>query len=192
MPKKSHRASGSTPTIVYQLKITLDDVHPPVWRRVQVGDCSLAELHNIIQVCMGWGNCHLYAFELDGVEYGDPETAEDSDFCDSGARMLSQIASEGPSRFRYQYDFGDDWEHVVELEKALPPEPKAKYPRCIAGKRACPPDDCGGASGYEDFLEAIRDRHHEEHKEMLEWVGGKFDPEVFDMTRVNRQLQRLG
>ena len=151
MPKKSKGASGSTPTIVYQLKITLSDVHPPVWRRVQVGDCSLAELHNIIQVCMGWGNCHLYAFELDGVEYSDPETAEDSDFCDSASRMLSQIASEGPSRFRYQYDFGDDWEHVVELEKALPPEPKAKYPRCIEGKRACPPDDCGGASGYEEF-----------------------------------------
>ena len=105
---------------------------------------------------------------------------------------LSQIASEGPSRFTYQYDFGDDWEHVVDVEKALPPEPKVKYPRCIAGKRACPPEDCGGAYGYEAFLEAIEDRNHEEHKEMLEWVGGKFDPEAFDINRVNRLLQRLG
>jgi len=192
MPKKSKGTSGFTPTTVYQLKIMLNDVDPPVWRRVQVGDCSLAELHGVIQVCMGWGNCHLYAFEVDGVEYSDPEMGDDADYCDSRSRKLSQLASQGPSRFSYQYDFGDDWEHVVEIEKALPSEPKAKYPRCIEGKRACPPDDCGGAYGYESFLEAIRDVNHAEHEEMLEWVGGKFDPEAFDMTRVNRQLQRLG
>ena len=82
--------------------------------------------------------------------------------------------------------------HKLLIEKALAPEPKAKYPRCIEGKRACPPDDCGGAYGYVSFLDAIRDVNHAEHEEMLEWVGGKFDPEAFDMTRVNRQLQRLG
>jgi len=192
MPKKSKEASGSPPTTVYQLKITLNDVDPLVWRRVQVGDRSLAELHDIIQVCMGWSNCHLYAFDVDGVQYSDPETAEDSDACDSRSRKLSRLASQGPTVFTYRYDFGDDWEHAVEIEKALPPEPKVKYPRCVEGERACPPEDCGGAYGYEEFLEAIQDRHHEEHKEMLEWVGGTFDPEAFDIGRVNRALQRLG
>lgn len=192
MPKKSKGTPGSTPTTVYQVKITLNDVDPPVWRRVQVGDCSLAELHRIIQLCMGWGNCHLYAFEVDGVEYGDPETADRGDYCDSRSRKLSQLASQGPNGFAYQYDFGDDWEHFVEIEKTLPAEPKTKYPRCVAGERACPPEDCGGAYGYEEFLEAIQDRHHEEHEEMLEWVGGKFNPEAFNMTKVNRELQRLG
>ena len=192
MPKKSTRASGSTPTTVYQIKITLNDVDPPVWRRIQVGDCSLAELHHIIQVCMGWGNYHLYAFEVDGVEYCNPEMGGDMDYCDSNSRKLSQLASQGPSRFTYLYDFGDDWEHVVKIEKALPPEPKAKYPRCIAGKRACPPEDCGGAYGYETLLETIQNPNHKEHAEMLEWVGGKFDPKAFDRARVNREMQRLG
>jgi hypothetical protein len=141
---------------------------------------------------MGWDNCHLHAFEVDGVAYSDPEMGGGADFCDSHSRKLSQLASQGPSRFAYQYDFGDDWQHIVEIEKTVPPEPKAKYPRCIDGKRACPPDDCGGAYGYEEFVEAIQDRKHAEHKDMLEWVGGKFDPEEFDMKKVNRQLQRFG
>jgi len=191
MPKKSKGTSGSKSTTVYQVKITLNDVDPPVWRRVQVGDCSLAELHHIIQVCMGWENYHLYAFEVDGVEYSDPVSGDGLDYCDSRSRKLSQLASQGPNRFTYQYDFGDDWEHEIVIEKTLTPEPKAKYPRCVEGKRACPPEDCGGAYGYEAFLEAIHDRHHAEHEEMLEWVGGKFNPEAFDKTRVNRELQRL-
>ena len=192
MPKKSKGASVSTPTTVYQLKITLNDVSPPVWRRVQVADCSLAELHDIIQACMGWGNCHLYAFEVDCVGYTDPKMGSDLDYCDSHSRKLSQIASQGSKRFTYQYDFGDHWEHAVEIEKTLPAERKFKYPRCIDGKRACPPEDCGGAYGYEEFLEAIQNRNDEQHDEMLEWVGGKFAPEAFDIRRVNRTLQRIG
>jgi len=192
MPKKSKGMPGLAPTTIYQLKIVLNDVDPPVWRRFQVGDCSLAELHHVIQACMGWSNSHLYAFEVDGVEYSDPEMGDDMDCRDSRSRNLSQLASQGPSSFTYQYDFGDNWEHVVEIEKTLPPEPKAKYPRCIEGEHACPPEDCGGSYGYEEFLEAIRDPHHDEHEEMLEWVGGKFDPEAFDINWVDRELQRLG
>jgi hypothetical protein len=187
MAKKSK--STQSAASIYQLKITLGEVKPPVWRRIQVEDCSLAGLHDIIQVCMGWSNSHLYSFELDGVEYGDPETADDGDFCDSDSRKLSQIASEGPSKFTYLYDFGDDWEHVVKIEKVLPPEANVKYPRCVAGERACPPEDCGGAYGYENLLEAIQNPKHEEHEEILEWVGGKFDPEAFDVDGVNRNLK---
>ena len=192
MPKKSKGKSGSTPTTVYQLKITLNDVRPPIWRRVQVGDCSLAELHDIIQFCMGWESSHLYAFEVDGVEYSDPEMGDDEDSCDSHSQMLSQLANQGPSSFTYEYDFGDDWGHIIKIEKNLPPDPKVKYPCCIDGKRACPPEDCGGAYGYGSLLEVIQNPNHKEHAEMLEWVGGKFDPEAFDINKVNRELQRLG
>ena len=122
------------------------------------------------------------------MEYGDPEMGDDADCCDSHSRKLSQLASQGPSSFTYQYDFGDDWEHVIKIEKTMPAEPKTKYPRCIDGKRACPPEDCGGAYGYETLLETIQDRNHDEHAEMLEWVGGKFDPEKFSAKRVNRGL----
>ncbi|MGA2033973.1 MAG: plasmid pRiA4b ORF-3 family protein [Thermoguttaceae bacterium] len=187
MAKKSKGASISTP--IYQLKITLKEVDPPVWRRIQVEDCSLAELHDIIQDSMGWSNDHLYAFELDGEEYGDPDMGDDGDISDADCLMLSEIASEGPSKFKYQYDFGDDWQHVVKIEKTLAAEAKVKYPRCIAGERACPPEDCGGPFGYENLLDVIRDPDHAEHEEMLEWVGGNFDPEAFDIERVNQRLR---
>ena len=186
---KKLKASHSS-AIVYQLKITLKNIKPPVWRRIQVEDCSLAGLHDTIQTCMGWSGTHLYAFEVAGEEYGDPESADDGDFGDAGSLKLSQIASGGPTTFTYQYDFGDDWEHDVKLEKTLPPEAKVKYPRCLAGERACPPEDCGGVYGYENLLDALREPDHEEHEEMLEWVGGKFDPEAFDVDGVNRNLKR--
>jgi hypothetical protein len=192
MPKKSEETSGSAATTVYQLKITLSDVEPLIWRRVQVEDCSLAELHYIIQVCMGWNNSHLYAFEVDGVEYSAAEMGEDGDCCDSYSCKLSHVASQKPRSFFYLYDFGDDWGHVIKIERSLPAEPNTRYPRCTDGKRACPPEDCGGASGYETLLEAIQDPGHAEHAEMLEWVGGKFNSEAFNVKRVNRGLERLG
>jgi hypothetical protein len=159
MPK---RASG--PATVYQLKITLKDVKPPVWRRIQVENCSLARLHGVIQACMGWSNCHLYAFELDGEEYGD-----DPDLLDARSLKLGRI--------------------VVTIEKVLPAEPGTSYPRCIDGKRACPPEDCGGAYGYENLLETVRNASHPEYEQMLEWVGGSFDPDAFDIEGANRRLR---
>jgi hypothetical protein len=103
---------------------------------------------------------------------------------------LSTIVKMGrKTRFTYEYDFGDSWQHEVVLEKTLEPEPKIKYPRCIEGERACPPEDCGGIWGYAEFVEAIRDPQHENHEEMLEWGGGEFDPEGFDLNVVNRELR---
>lgn len=94
--------------------------------------------------------------------------------------------------FAYEYDFGDSWQHRIEVEKVLPPEPGVRYPRCLAGKRACPPEDVGGIFGYEEFLQAIRSPKHPEHEAMLEWAGGAFDPEAFDLQGVNEQLAHLG
>ncbi len=174
---------------VYQLKVTLKSITPPVWRRVQVQDCTLAKLHDIFQTCMGWTGSHLHAFEIGGEEYGAPDPTGMLETEDERKVKLSQFVAGGVKKFTYTYDFGDSWEHVIQVEKTLPAEPGVRYPRCTDGKRACPPEDCGGPWGYGDFLEAIQNPKHEEHEELLEWVGGEFDPEKFDVDAVNKQLR---
>ncbi len=174
---------------VYQLKIILAHVEPPVWRRVEVADCSLAKLHDVIQTAMGWHSCHLWAFDVNGEQYGDSDDADlELDMTSARKMKLSRLAADGVKRFRYVYDFGDNWEHVIRLEKTLEADPQAKYPRCVAGSRACPPEDCGGAWGYGDLLEALRNPKHKEHQDMKEWIGGDFDPEEFDLKSVNAGL----
>jgi hypothetical protein len=175
--------------VVYQLKIALKYIKPPVWRRVQVKDCTLAKLHDVIQTCMGWDGYHLHAFEIAGEQYAEPDPDGMMEVRNESRLALSQVVARGIKKFTYTYDFGDNWEHTIQVEKTLGAEAGARYPRCIAGKRACPPEDCGGPWGYGDFLEAISNPQHEEHKEMLEWVGGEFDPEEFDPEAVNETLR---
>jgi hypothetical protein len=174
---------------VYQLKVTLRDVKPPVWRRVEVKDCTLARLHDVIVDSMGWDGMHLHAFEVGGEQYGpiDPDGMMEVE--DERKVKLSQVVARGFKKFNYVYDFGDNWDHVVEVEKTLDAEKGARYPRCVAGKRACPPEDCGGPWGYADFLAALRDPDHEAHEDMTEWIGGEFDPEKFDVEAVNKRLR---
>src|SRR5947209_2102508 len=179
------------PDTVYQLKITLGDVRPPVWRRVQVKDCTLGKLHHVIQVCMGWQECHLHVFEVGRVQYAEPDPEGTGDHKSERSIKLSRIVAEGHTKFSYTYDFGDNWDHTIAVEKTLPAEPHVGYPHCVTGKRACPPEDCGGPSGYADFLDAVRDPGHQQHAELLEWVGGEFDPEAFDLAAVNRELHNL-
>lgn len=180
-------------TKVFQLKISLKGIRPPIWRRVLVrGDTTLDGLHEIVQEAMGWWGHHLYSFDIAGLSYTDSETALDfGDEEAAGVRLDALLRSEG-TRFLYTYDFGDNWEHVIEVEKIVDPTPGARYPSCIAGRRACPPEDVGGVWGYEEFLEAIKDPNHEEHAEMLEWVGEGYDPEEFDLDEVDRGLQGVG
>ena len=140
------------------------------------------------QRVMGWENYHLYSFSTGGREYGEPDP--ELDLRSARSTRLNAVAGV-QSRLRYTYDFGDDWEHDVLVEKAVPPEAGAKYPICLAGKRACPPDDCGGVWGYEGLLEILRDPQHAEYEERLEWVGGSFDPEAFDLEMVNTARRRL-
>jgi hypothetical protein len=175
---------------VYQLKITLKNVKPPIWRRVQVSDCSLALLHEIIQVVMDWDDQHLYSFEVGGTEYSDRRGSKELDMEDASRARLSRLITNEKFKFTYTYDFGDNWEHQVLVEKIVPPEEGQMYPVCLEGKRACPPEDVGGPWGYEEFAEAIRDPAHERHEELLEWVG-EFDPEAFDPDAVNKLLRRL-
>jgi hypothetical protein len=184
------KAKSRDSNLVYQLKITLANVQPPVWRRVQVKDCSLARLHDIIQISMGWTNSHMHVFDVGGEQYGEDPMGE-LDWRSARTVKFSQIAAAGHKRFVYTYDMGDNWEHLIQVEKTLSAEKGVRYPHCVAGERACPPEDCGGPWGYEEFLEAIRDPKHEQHEDLLEWIGGEFDPEVFDAHAVNQELRRV-
>jgi hypothetical protein len=190
-------AKTKGPAQVYQLKIALRHITPPIWRRVQVKDGTLADVHDVIQASMGWEDYHLHEFDIRGESYGNPEQWEDdfggeSDVGDEGKVKLSQLAAQRIKKINYVYDMGDTWEHVVYVEKALPAEAGAHYPRCVAGERACPPEDCGGPWGYEDVLQAVQGPQTERQEELLEWLGDDgFDPEAFDVEEVNKQLQAL-
>ena len=176
-------------TRIYQLKIQLRGVRPPVWRRVLFpGEMNLAELHEVVQTTMGWTNSHLHEFEVEGARYGlpDPDWGLD-EVVDESRVKLFRVAQEG-TRLRYAYDFGDGWVHDVTVEKVLGWQLGTRYPCCIAGRRACPPEDVGGPSGYQDFLLAVSDPRHAEHEQWVEWVGGRFDPAEFDLAAVDKSL----
>lgn len=191
----SRMASRTKVSSVYQLKITLKDIRPPIWRRVQVrGDATLSHLHWVIQLSMGWTNSHLHSFSIHGVNYGVsmPELGfEELKPEDEPSVNLSSFVPGEKFKFSYLYDFGDSWEHEILVEKVLTPEANTPYPVCIKAKRACPPEDCGGTRGYHEFVEAIQDIEHPEHEEMLEWVGGYFDPEDAEFDEINPCLRMI-
>ncbi|MGD0897021.1 MAG: plasmid pRiA4b ORF-3 family protein [Thermoguttaceae bacterium] len=177
---------------VYQFKITLRGIKPPIWRRIQVRECALDELHGHIQTAMGWTNSHLHQFTIDGESYGVPALMEE-DFEameDSTATNLSDIVPGDGKRFRfkYEYDFGDGWEHEILFEGCLPAEKGVRYPLCVEGGRACPPEDVGGTHGYQEYLEAMANPEHKRHKEFREW-SGPFNPETFDAQAATTQMQ---
>ncbi len=182
------RKSAISPT-VYQLKMTLADAKPPIWRRVQVLDTTtLQQLHYIIQRSMGWTDSHLHQFTIHGVDYGQPMPEYDFNVRNEKTAKLSQLVTSEKFKFLYTYDMGDGWDHEILVEKVLPREADRRYPTCLTGKRACPPEDCGGVWGYAEFIAAIQDRAHPDHEQMLEWIGGHFDPNEFDVDEVNLRL----
>jgi hypothetical protein len=177
---------------IYQLKVTLRDSKPPIWRRIQVSaDINLGKLHRILQVVMGWTDFHLHQFIVGNNYYGEPDPDMGPEIRDEKRIKLSQIVAGEKFKFTYEYDFGDSWEHELLVEKILPPEPDGRYPICLKGARACPPEDVGGVWGYDSFLEAISDPNHPEHADMLEWIGDEFDPEAFDLDEVNKTLRHV-
>ena len=183
-------SAKNKPISVYQLKVTLKNSKPPIWRRIQVNsDINLYRLHQNLQVMMGWTDSHLHQFIVHGEYYGTPDP--DIEVTNETSIKLDRVVSEAGDKFVYEYDFGDSWEHVILVEKILQPETGVNYPICLGGKRACPPEDCGGIWGYGDLLEAIQDPAHPEHEEMLEWLGGRFDPEEFDVDMVNQRLKTI-
>ena len=176
--------------MAYVMKVTLHGSKPPIWRRIQVDSkTTLGELHEMLQVVMGWTNSHLHVFRINGDEYGEPAPEFELDYLDEKSVILGQVVKCVGETLRYDYDFGDGWEHRLLVEKILAAPSAA--PECLTGKRSCPPEDCGGIWGYREFLTAIGDPGHEDHDRMLEWIGGSFDPDEFDLSEVNDELQNL-
>ena len=194
LPAKAKKAKPTG--AIYQFKITLLESHPPIWRRIQVPDCTLDNLHEHIQTAMGWTNSHLHHFKLGDEFYGDRmlmgENFREFGYKDSTTTKLSDILPKTRRRFRfvYEYDFGDCWNHEVLFDGIVRPDAKEKYPLCLEGARACPPEDCGGIWGYTDFVDAIQNPGHERHEELLEWVGGRFNPEEFDPVAATKAMKK--
>ena len=190
---------------VLQFKITLNNTKPPVWHRIQVpGDYTFWDLHVAIQDSMGWLDYHLHEFEVvnprklqvEKIGIPDPDYF-DRETLPGWKIPAARLFTSSNPKAKYLYDFGDDWEHTVVLEKVLPRDADVEYPWCIAGRRKCPPEDCGGPWGYLDFLQAISDPDHENHEMMMDWTGGlAFDPEDFSPSNVDfwdpRKRLRLG
>jgi hypothetical protein len=184
----------NSPMRIAQLKVTLDHVKPPIWRRIQVrDDVTLYKLHQTLQIAMGWLDSHLHQFIAGGIYYGQPDPDFDvgPEFVNERRTRLNEIVEREKDRFTYEYDFGDGWTHTIVVEKYVEPEPRVRYPRCLGGKRRCPPEDVGGPWGYMGFLEAIRDEKHPEHDTYLEWLGEPFDSEEFDVVTVNEWLRDI-
>jgi len=178
---------------IYQLKVTLEESKPPIWRRLLVrSDVTLATLHDILQAAFGWTESHLHQFIVGGTYYGEPHPDYGmDDMKDERKVKLNQVLQQEKGSFRYEYDFGDGWMHRIVLEKIVAPEAGQHYPVCVTGRRAGPPEDVGGMWGYYNFLEAISDPEHEEHDDYVEWIADEWDPEEFDLEEINGQLKGL-
>lgn len=177
---------------VFQFKITLQDTNPEIWRRIQISDmCSFWDLHVAIQDAMGWFDCHLHQFNIvdptsgervlmripDDDGFDDNETLPGWDY-----RVRDYISSN--SKMNYLYDFGDSWFHLIEFEGKKDKQDGQKYPACLDGAMACPPEDVGSIPGYYNFIEIISDPEDDDYDSMLEWVGGSYDPKLFDAKKV--------
>lgn len=193
--KKTDTPQEVKPRQIHQLKIKLPGSVPLIWRRVLVpATITMSKLHRVFQIAMGWRDCHLHHFLIDGVYYSAP--IPDTDWEDMGETdyrrlTLSQLVPAPRLVFRYEYDFGDGWDHEILVEKILGEEPGKHYPVCLEGKRACPPEDVGGLGGYGHFLNVMRNPNHPEHDMLRGWIGGPFDPDRFDLAVVNKRLATL-
>ncbi|MBI1883774.1 MAG: plasmid pRiA4b ORF-3 family protein [Chlamydiae bacterium] len=183
-------------TKIYRFYIILNDTEPRIWRRFEIlSGSTFRKLHQTIQKVMGWTNSHLYKFEIEGVWIEEPDPEAESIYPSrrkimkaGETKLHSFLNNEENLILKYTYDFGDSWEHTLKLEKVLDQEEDKDYPRCIEGQMNCPPEDCGGTSGYQAFLEALKDPTHEEHEHLKAWAGGDFDPAQFDLDKINQSL----
>jgi len=182
---------------IARLAISLDEVKPPVRRRIEVPlGIRLDRLHRVLQIVMGWEGYHLYEFRVPrDIAYGVPY--RDWDFPGSSPRPANRatledlLAQTRNKVFKYVYDFGDDWRHRVKLEALVDADPETVYPRLLSAQGRCPPEDVGGPWGYAEYLEAMADPNHERHADMVEWRGSDFDPEIVDKVGIQKQLTRL-
>ncbi|WP_113700006.1 plasmid pRiA4b ORF-3 family protein [Nonomuraea lactucae] len=189
----SSRLLPGAPTI-HRIKVTLVGSRPPIWRRLEVPSAiTLRNLHGVLQAAFGWEDYHMWVFENPLGRYG--VTDGELRIASAAAKRLHQVTPASGDRLGYTYDFGDDWEHAILVEAVAPAEPGIAYPRCLTGRRACPPEDCGGIWGYDHLLEILADPAHEEHEDRLEWLGldsaDEFDPAAFDLAGTNATLSHM-
>jgi hypothetical protein len=179
---------------IARLHIALAGTEPVIWRRVEVPlAATLAELHDVIQIVMPWDDCHLFQFEVAGAVYGVPDAEMDfaPDMSDAAAISLSDIVADGVKKFAYVYDFGDDWRHDITIELLVAAAPKAKYPRYVDGARAAPPEDVGGLPGFEQFVKTIVTGSVRAKRDMLDWLGGPYDPATVDGKQIEAELAEI-
>lgn len=184
------RTSGTT----YQFKVTLTEIEPSIWRRLLVpSEITLFELHEVLQVAMGWTNSHLHQFVQGDTFYGIPDDEFENahPIRDERDYTLAKVLPKKGRKIVYKYDMGDRWQHLVEVEEIHLPKGWQPRPQCLDGARRCPPEDVGSTPGYENFIAAIKDPKHPEHAELLESAGGSFDSEAFSVDEVNKDLRRL-
>jgi Plasmid pRiA4b ORF-3-like protein len=179
---------GRKPEQIWAIKVSLRRVRPAIWRRIEApSTITLADLHHVIQTAMGWTDSHLHAFDLGNVRYGMVLDDFDDGMADESAVRLDSVCQPG-AQFIYIYDFGDRWEHLVVIEDVVEMQPGGRFPRCTAGRSACPPEDCGGPWGYADLLKTLAGKRNAERAELIEWLGGEFDPQAFDLAQTNRMM----
>lgn len=188
------RKESALPAPIFQVKVGLRGAKPPIWRRLEIpADISLAQLHEVIQVAFEWNGGHMHVFETDYGEFGKADAA--LGHSSETAVTLEQVAPAAGRRIRYTYDFGDNWKHEIVVEKTVQRDSTLRYPRCTGGRRAAPPDDCGGVWGYAELVGVLGDPAHPEHDDMLEWLGldsaAEFEPGHFDAESITMSLSQL-
>ncbi len=177
---------------IIQFKITIQGSKPPIWRRIQVtDDYRLDRFHQVIQIAMGWWNSHLHEFRIGGRSFGMILPYDDFNEAEDETKVyLRELDLKKGDKMLYTYDFGDNWEHLLEVEKTE--EAELLLPVCLTGKRHCPPEDCGGIWGYQDLLEVIKDPKDPDYEDMKEWLPEDFDPAFFDLESTNAELEEFG
>jgi hypothetical protein len=195
IPKPEHQIVVVADEPVVQLKIMLLGVQPPIWRRVQVGtSVRFDQLHQLFQTVMGWTNSHLHEFRVNeqriGQFFDGLDLEGDDELIDEKTVRLGEVITQADTSFQYTYDFGDSWEHEIVIEHWLTAATQMFYPVCLDGERNCPPEDCGGVWGYKELLTVLNDRTHPDQDETLTWLGGRYHPESFNLSQVNRQLAK--
>ena len=174
----------------YQIQVVIAEIEPKIWRRLLVSsDTLLVDLHRILQTSFGWTNSHLHLFD-NGLSTYSPMEFEVEETENSRIVKLSTILKRENFKVIYEYDFGDSWSHEILLERIIEKDAEGQIPRCIAGERNSPPENCGGTTGYQELLKTISNKKHPDYKNMMQWLGGKFDPEGFDIEKINKKLKR--
>jgi Plasmid pRiA4b ORF-3-like protein/Domain of unknown function (DUF1841) len=193
-PSSGRRAKSAAAPVkgaVYQVKVSLQGAKPPIWRRLRLpAATTLAQLHQVIQAAFGWEDAHLHAFEVGGRRYSRPDFELWDEAADEGKARLQDLASRPGGRLRYTYDFGDSWEHDLLVEDILPPD-GVSHAVCLTGRRAGPPEDCGGVWGYGELCAILADPSHPDHAERVDWLGHPYDPAAFDKGAINASLARI-